>query len=62
MTKRKAKPKRKPLGRPLTEVTDQDVEITPEDIERVKMYVEKFGTLRLKGMLAAKVEDEGDFE
>ena len=62
MTKRKAKPKRKPLGRPLSEATEKDAEITPEDIDRAKMFVDKFGSPRLKAMLEAKLEDTGDFE
>jgi len=63
MTKRQVKPKRrKALGRPLPKSTDQDAEITTEDIEQAKMYVEKFGTPPFKGMLAARPEDEGDFE
>lgn len=57
----KRKPRRKQLGQPLAEATEQDAEITPQDIEQAKMFVEKFGTPRLKGMLEAKIKDEGDF-
>jgi hypothetical protein len=62
MTKRTVKTKRKPLGRPLAKATDKDAEITPEDIERAKMWVSKYGSNRFVAMLEAKPEDEGDFE
>lgn len=63
MSKRSQKPKRrKPLGEPLPEATEQEAEITPEDIERAKQWVAKYGSQTLKGMLEAKVKDEGGFE
>ncbi len=60
--KRKPRKKRKPLGKPLPPATDADIAITPEDIERAKIWVRKFANPRLQAMQQAEPEDTEDFE
>lgn len=73
MTKRQVKPRRKSLGRPLNTIVEprgegKNGELTneqlaalyanQEDRELAKMYVEKYGTPRFRGMLEAEPEDD----
>lgn len=45
----------------MPKATDQEAEVTPEDIEQAKMWVQKYGSRKLVALLDAKVKDEGDF-
>lgn len=46
------------LGRPLTESTEEDAAITPDDIERAKLAWEKYAPTGYKKLLDATEPDD----
>lgn len=62
MTKHKIKKRRKAAGRPLPKATDEDAEITLNDIEQAKAWARKFGSPAFVAMLDAELADDRGFE
>lgn len=54
--------RRVPLGAPLPDSTDQDAEITPEDIERAKINWRKNAPPQYRDLLDAEVDSGEEFK
>ena len=54
--------RRKPLGKPLPKATDEDIEVTAEDIEQAKEWARQNGTPRMIALLEAEAAGNEEFE